>query len=117
MEFDQWKTGLFGRISEGQGPGRLQDRRLPWPWLRPPLMSSTSNPCFKTEQKVQGMLRRSHGGPELERRLRCKELYEDGSDRITCAAAAPLQGVLTPLRAVSVTTTYRETKSWREKII
>ncbi|KAK0600595.1 hypothetical protein LWI29_016480 [Acer saccharum] len=57
MEFDQWKTGLFWKISGGQEPGRVQQRwRLTWLWLRPPLVSSTSNPCFKAEQKVQGML-------------------------------------------------------------
>ncbi|KAK1583002.1 hypothetical protein Q3G72_020136 [Acer saccharum] len=73
MEFDQWKTGLFWKISGGQEPGCVQQRwRLPWLWLRPPLVSSTSNPCFKAERKVQGMLRRSHGGPELERRLRMR---------------------------------------------
>ncbi|KAK4840201.1 hypothetical protein QYF36_002308 [Acer negundo] len=56
MEFDQWKTGSFGKISGGQGPGHSQNRRLPLPWLRPPLVNSTSNPCFKAEQNVQGML-------------------------------------------------------------
>ncbi|KAK1581031.1 hypothetical protein Q3G72_002419 [Acer saccharum] len=59
MEFDQWKTGLFWKISGGQEPGRVQQRwRLPWLWLSD---------------------RRSHGGPDLERRLRCTRMAVTGS--------------------------------------